>query len=67
MDQIAHRVLLRFDPDLDRLDKDKQLRDGLSAVVLVENTLWAPATRLRDSKGSHVKTQMSFLPTRLFR
>lgn len=40
MNKIARPAFLRFDPDLDRLDKDKQLRDGLSAVVLVENTLW---------------------------
>jgi hypothetical protein len=40
MNKIAHSVFLKFDPDLDRLDKDKQLRDGLSAVVLVDNTLW---------------------------
>ncbi len=40
MKKSAHSLLLRFDPDLDRLDKDKKLRDGLSAVVLVENTLW---------------------------
>jgi len=40
MDRIARHVFLRFDPDLDRLDKDKKLLDGLSAVVLVENTLW---------------------------
>lgn len=36
----THPVSLKFDPDLDRLDEEKKLRDGLSAVVLVENTLW---------------------------
>lgn len=33
-------VLLRFDPNLDRLDEDKRLRDGLSALVLLDATLW---------------------------
>jgi Protein of unknown function (DUF3616) len=50
-----HPAFLRFDPDLDRLDKDKQLRDGISAAVLVENTLWVAGdetTRLeRLSRG----------------
>ena len=36
----SHSLLLKFDPDLDRLDEDKELRDCLSAVVLLENTLW---------------------------
>jgi hypothetical protein len=40
MNKIAHPVFLSFDPDLDRLGEDKQLRDGLSAAVFVENTLW---------------------------
>ena len=40
MNKTSHPVSLKFDPDLDRLDKDKHLRDGLSAVVLVGDTLW---------------------------
>ena len=41
MNTVASKSLLKLDPSLDRLgDKDKNLRDGLSAVVLVENTLW---------------------------
>jgi hypothetical protein len=40
MNKIARSVLLKFDQTLDRLDKDKQLRDGLSAAVLVGNELW---------------------------
>lgn len=37
---MKHSIILKFDPGLDQLDKTKRLRDGLSAVVLVENTLW---------------------------
>lgn len=33
-------VLLEFDPTLNRFSKGKELRDGLSVVVQVENTLW---------------------------
>ncbi|MGI8732125.1 MAG: DUF3616 domain-containing protein [Pyrinomonadaceae bacterium] len=40
MADTSHSVLLKFDPDLDRLDEDKKLRDGLSAVVLLKDTLW---------------------------
>jgi hypothetical protein len=34
------KALLHFDPDLDRLGKDKRLRDGLSAVALRGGCLW---------------------------
>lgn len=43
MDTAVGKALLKLDPRLDRLDDDdkgKKLRDGLSAVVRVENTLW---------------------------
>lgn len=40
MNKTVRSVTLRFDPDLDRLGSDKKLRDGLSALVLVEDTLW---------------------------
>lgn len=33
-------VLLEFDPDLNKLRKDKKLWDGLSAVVQIGDTLW---------------------------
>lgn len=33
-------VLLEFDPQLDGLGKGKRLRDGLSVVLQIENTLW---------------------------
>ena len=33
-------VLLEFDPDLNKLRKDKKLWDGLSAAVQVGDTLW---------------------------
>ena len=33
-------VFLEFDPDLNTLRKDKKLRDGLSAVVQIGDTLW---------------------------
>ncbi len=33
-------VLLEFDPDLNKLRKDKKLSDGLSAVVQIGDTLW---------------------------
>src|SRR5215216_5077899 len=33
-------VRLEFSPERDDLSKDKELRDGLSAVVQIENTLW---------------------------
>ena len=33
-------VLLEFNPDLNRLRKDKKLWDGLSAVVQIGDTLW---------------------------
>lgn len=33
-------VLLEFDPDLNKLRKDKKLWDGLSAVVRIGDTLW---------------------------
>ena len=69
MNKIARPVFLRFDPDLDRLDKNKKLRDGLSAVVLVENTLWVACdetTRLerltredRDVYARHVAFPLS--------
>ncbi|MBC8030518.1 MAG: DUF3616 domain-containing protein [Pyrinomonadaceae bacterium] len=40
MNKIAHSVSLKFDPHLDQIEKDKKLRDGLSAVVLVADSLW---------------------------
>ena len=41
MNADGRKALLKLDPRLDRLDdKGKKLRDGLSAVVQVENTLW---------------------------
>lgn len=40
MNKVTRSVFLRFDPRLDRLDEGKELRDCLSAVVLVEDTLW---------------------------
>lgn len=33
-------VLLEFDPDLNKLRKDKKLSDGLSAVVQIGDALW---------------------------
>jgi len=33
-------VSLKFDPDLNQLREEKELRDGLSAVVKVGDTLW---------------------------
>lgn len=33
-------VWLEFDPDLNKLRKDKKLWDGLSAVVQIGDTLW---------------------------
>ena len=39
MDRIG-TTRLEFDPQLNRLTKRKQLRDGLSVVVLVGDTLW---------------------------
>ena len=33
-------VLLEFDPELNAFGKDKSLRDGLSVVVQIEDTLW---------------------------
>ncbi|MBL8252777.1 MAG: DUF3616 domain-containing protein, partial [Candidatus Competibacter sp.] len=33
-------VLLKLDPDLNKLRKDKKLSDGLSAVVQIGQTLW---------------------------
>lgn len=33
-------VLLEFDPELNKLGKNKKLRDGLSAVVQIGDTLW---------------------------
>jgi len=33
-------VRLEFDPTLDNLDKDKKIRDGLSVVTQIGNTLW---------------------------
>jgi len=69
MKNVARPAFLKIDPDLDRLDKDKKLRDGLSAVVLVENTLWLACdetTRLerlsredKDVYGSHVAFPLS--------
>jgi hypothetical protein len=42
MKQTAHPALLKFDPELNRIDDgDKELRDGISAAVLVGDTLWA--------------------------
>ncbi|HLM55881.1 MAG TPA: DUF3616 domain-containing protein [Pyrinomonadaceae bacterium] len=41
MKETARAALLRFDPALNRLDDEgKELRDGLSAAVLVGDTLW---------------------------
>ncbi len=40
MKRTAHPIFLKFSPDLDRLDNGKQLRDGLSAVVFSDSTLW---------------------------
>jgi len=64
-----HPVFLKFDPHLDRLDKDKSLRDGLSAAVLVEDTLWVAGdetTRLerlsreaKDVYAGHVAFPLS--------
>ena len=31
---------LQFDPELDKLGKGKELRDGLSVAVQIGNTLW---------------------------
>jgi hypothetical protein len=69
MEKIMHQVSLRFDPELDRLGKDKSLRDGLSAAVLVENTLWVAGdetTRLerlsrepKDVYAGHVAFPLS--------
>lgn len=69
MSKLARHAFLKFDPNLDRLDKDKKLRDGLSAVVLVENTLWMAGdetVRLerltadgRDGFASHVAFPLS--------
>ncbi|MCM3904958.1 MAG: DUF3616 domain-containing protein [Pyrinomonadaceae bacterium] len=66
---MAQPAFLKFDPNLDRLDKDKSLRDGLSAAVLVENTLWVAGdetTRLerlsredRDVYSGHVAFPLS--------
>lgn len=36
----AGKVLLEFNPELNRQIKDKKLSDGLSAVLLTGNTLW---------------------------
>ena len=33
-------ALLEFNPELNRLSKSKKLRDGLSAVVQIGDTLW---------------------------
>ena len=33
-------ILLEFDPELNALGKDKELRDGLSAAVQIGDTLW---------------------------
>jgi hypothetical protein len=62
MNKIAGTVSLRFDPALDRLDKDKNLRDGLSAVVLMDDTLWIAGdetVRLerlsRDNTGNYAR------------
>jgi hypothetical protein len=33
-------TLLEFDPELNKLSKDKALRDGLSCVLEIANTLW---------------------------
>jgi hypothetical protein len=40
MGNVQSSILLQFDPSLNRLDKDKELRDGLSAVVQTGNQLW---------------------------
>lgn len=40
-EQNSRHALLKFDPDLNRLDDEgKELRDGLSAAVLDGDTLW---------------------------
>jgi hypothetical protein len=51
-------ALLEFNPELDRLSKDKALRDGLSVVVQIGNTLWVAndetisLERLSPERGS---------------
>jgi hypothetical protein len=69
MNKIAHPVFLSFDSGLDRLHEDKRLRDGLSAAVLVQDTLWIAGdetTRLerlsrhsRDLYAGHVAFPLS--------
>lgn len=36
----ASVVLLEFDPELNAVGKDKELRDGLSVAVQIGDTLW---------------------------
>lgn len=41
VNQTVHPALLKFDPELNRIDDGgKELRDGISAAVLVGDTLW---------------------------
>lgn len=61
MNQTVNPALLKFDPELNRIDDGgKELRDGISAAVLVGDTLWVACdetTRLdrltRERGGSY--------------
>jgi hypothetical protein len=57
-------VLLQFDPDLNKLRKDKKLWDGLSAVVQIGDTLWVAndealslerLSRQRETAGGEIR------------
>ena len=36
----SKKILIEFEPNADNLDKKKELRDGLSVVLQIKDTLW---------------------------